>query len=92
MKENVEYYLINDENQNYLNIITNNNNINNTYKKVSPKFSDILSISSNPEEIFTLLYPIGHGGFGKVYKAIHNETKTIYAIKIINFIKNSKNK
>ena len=92
MKENVEYYSINDENQNYLNIITNNNNINNTYKKVSPKFSDILSISSNPEEIFTLLYPIGHGGFGKVYKAIHNETKTIYAIKIINFINNSKNK
>ena len=37
----------------------------------------------NPEEIFTLLYPIGHGGFGTVYKAIHNETKTIYAIKII---------
>ena len=92
MKENVEYYSINDENQNYLNKITNNNNINNTYKKVSPKFSDILSISSNPEEIFTLLYPIGHGGFGKVYKAIHNETKTIYAIKIINFINNSKNK
>ena len=91
MKENVEYFSINDENQNYLNMLPNNTNINNTYRKEHPKFSDILSISSNPEEIFTLLYPIGHGGFGTVYKAIHNETKTIYAIKIINFINTLKN-
>ena len=92
MKENVEYFSINDENQNYLNILPNSTNINsNTYRKEHPKFSDILSISSNPEEIFTLLYPIGHGGFGTVYKAIHNETKTIYAIKIINFINTLKN-
>ena len=92
MKENVEYFSINDENQNYLNILPNTTNINsNTYRKEHPKFSDILSISSNPEEIFTLLYPIGHGGFGTVYKAIHNETKTIYAIKIINFINTLKN-
>ena len=91
MKENVEYFSKNDENQNNFNIITNNININNTYRKENPKFSDILSISSNPEEIFTLLYPIGQGGFGKVYKAIHNETKAIYAIKIINFINGLKN-
>ena len=56
-----------------------------------PKFSDILSISSNPEDLFTILYPIGHGGFGNVYKAIHNTTNTIVAIKIIDFIKNIKN-
>ena len=55
---------------------------------IFPQFSDILSISSNPEELFTLLYPIGHGGFGTVYKAIHNSTNTIVAIKILNFIKN----
>ena len=55
-------------------------------KKPFPKFSDILSISSNPEDLFTLLYPIGHGGFGKVYKAVHNETNTIVAIKIVDFI------
>ena len=51
-------------------------------------FSDILSISSNPEDLFTLLYPIGHGGFGTVYKAIHNSTNRVVAIKIIDFIKN----
>lgn len=94
MQENENLPKINDENKNCLNIINdNNNNINkkNTPKKELPKFSDILSISSNPEEIFTLLYPIGHGGFGTVYKAIHNETKTIYAIKIIDFINGLKN-
>ena len=95
MKENERYEIINDENKNYL-TINNNSFSNNIFDKKEqkdvPKFSDILSISSNPEEIFTLLYPIGHGGFGTVYKAIHNETKTIYAIKIINFIHNLKNK
>ena len=95
MKENEENNKIKDENKNYLNIMTDNNINNNNDDKLNskdfPKFSDILSISSNPEEIFTLLYPIGHGGFGTVYKAIHNETKIIYAIKIINFISSLKN-
>ena len=48
-----------------------------------PKFSDILSIPSNPEDLFTLLYPIGNGGFGKVYKAMHNSSKLIFATKVI---------
>ena len=48
-----------------------------------PKFSDVLSIQSNPEDLFTLICPIGKGGFGKVYKAIHNTTQKIFAIKII---------
>ena len=93
MKENESHKKINEENKNYFNI-NNDNKINkdNIPNKELPKFSDILSISSNPEEIFTLLYPIGHGGFGTVYKAIHNETKTIYAIKIIDFIHGLKNK
>ena len=93
MNENEDNNKIKDENKNYLNIMTENN-VNNNEKQNSkdfPQFSDILSISSNPEEIFTLLYPIGHGGFGTVYKAIHNETKIIYAIKIINFISSLKN-
>ena len=52
-----------------------------------PTFSDILSIPSNPEDIFTLISPIGHGAFGSVYKAIHKETKKVYAIKIIQYFK-----
>lgn len=54
-------------------------------------FSDILSIPSNPEDIFTLLNPIGHGAFGYVYKAIHNQSKKIYAVKIINYFKDNIN-
>ena len=61
---------------------------NNKSEEKKIQFSDILSISSSPEELFTILYPIGHGGFGKVYKAIHNSTITIVAIKIIDLIKN----
>ena len=52
-----------------------------------PQFGDVLSIPSNPEDLFTLLYPIGRGGFGKVYKAMHNNTNKIFAIKIIDYTK-----
>ena len=55
------------------------------------KFSDILSIPSNPEDIFTLISPIGHGAFGTVYKAIHNASKQMYAIKIIQYFKEENN-
>ena len=55
--------------------------------KNSDEFCDVLSIPSNPEDLFTLLYPIGHGAFGSVYKAIHNSTNKIYAIKIIDYSK-----
>ena len=68
-----------------------NNKSNNEQNNYFPQYSDILSISSNPEDLFTLLYPIGHGGFGTVYKAIHNSTNRVVAIKIIDFIKNTKN-
>lgn len=54
-----------------------------------PKFDDILSIPSTPEELFTLQYPIGHGAFGTVYKAVHNSTNKIYAIKIIDYSKDN---
>ena len=59
--------------------------------KEFPKFSDVLSIPSNPEDLFTLLYPIGIGGYGKVYKAIHNSTLKIFAIKIIDYTKDGLN-
>ena len=52
-----------------------------------PTFSDILSIPSNPEDIFTLINPIGHGAFGSVYKAVHKKTNKVYAIKIIQYFK-----
>ena len=55
----------------------------------SGEFCDILSIPSNPEDLFTLQYPIGHGAFGTVYKAIHKSTNKVYAIKIIDFSKNN---
>ena len=47
-------------------------------------FSDILSIPSNPEDLFTITTYIGKGAFGSVYKAIHKESKKEYAIKIIS--------
>ena len=49
-------------------------------------FSDILSIPSNPEDFFTLLSPIGSGAFGRVYKAIHKESKKTFSIKIIQYV------
>ena len=55
----------------------------------STDFCDILSIPSNPEDLFTLQYPIGHGAFGSVYKAVHNSTKKLYAIKIIDYSKDN---
>ena len=68
------------------------NNSKKPFKEIEiPNFSDILSIPSNPEDIFTLLSPIGHGAFGSVYKAIHNESKQIYAIKIIQYFKEEQN-
>ena len=66
-------------------IIKKNKSVQNTLTK----FYDILSIPSNPEDLFTLLYPIGKGAYGQVYKAIHNETKEIYAIKILDYSRNN---
>ena len=65
-------------------IISNNKK---NLKENLPSFSDILSIPSNPEDIFTLISPIGHGAFGTVYKAVHKKTKQVYAIKIIQYFK-----
>ncbi|KAF8974563.1 STE/STE20/YSK protein kinase [Flammula alnicola] len=40
--------------------------------------------SSNPASQYTLLEKLGTGSFGVVYKAIHNETKQIVAVKQID--------
>jgi len=39
--------------------------------------------SNNPASQYTLMEKLGTGSFGTVYKAIHNETKQIVAIKQI---------
>lgn len=39
--------------------------------------------SSNPATQYSILEKLGTGSFGVVYKAIHNETKQIVAIKQI---------
>jgi len=39
--------------------------------------------SSNPASQYTLLEKLGTGSFGTVYKAIHNDTKQIVAVKQI---------
>ena len=62
-----------------------------TNKINKTKFYDILSIPSNPEDLFTLSNLIGNGGFGKVFKAIHNTSKEVYAIKIIDYTKGNNN-
>jgi serine/threonine-protein kinase 24/25/MST4 len=45
--------------------------------------------NSNPASQYTLLEKLGTGSFGVVYKAIHNETKQIVAIKQIGESHNS---
>jgi len=39
--------------------------------------------STNPASQYTLLEKLGMGSFGTVYKAIHNDTKQIVAVKQI---------
>jgi serine/threonine-protein kinase 24/25/MST4 len=39
--------------------------------------------SSNPASQYTLLEKLGTGSFGTVYKAMHNDTKQIVAVKQI---------
>ena len=67
----------------------NNKNKKKNNSRIEPKFYDILSIPSTPEDLFTIQYPIGHGAFGTVYKAVHNCTNKIYAIKIIDYSKDN---
>ena len=67
----------------------NNRNKKKNSSRIEPKFYDILSIPSTPEDLFTIQYPIGHGAFGTVYKAVHNSTNKIYAIKIIDYSKDN---
>jgi len=42
--------------------------------------------SNNPASQYTLLEKLGTGSFGTVYKAIHNDTKQIVAVKQIGAV------
>ena len=63
----------------------NNQNINNG----KTLFYDFFSFPHNPEELFTLLYLIGKGDNYEIYKAINNETREVFCIKIYQLDKNN---
>ena len=53
-------------------------------RKARPGLNDPTPIpSNNPASQYSLLEKLGTGSFGVVYKAMHNETKQIVAIKQI---------
>ena len=52
--------------------------------EAKPRLRDPYPVpSNNPSTQYTLLEKLGTGSFGTVYKAMHNETKQIVAIKQI---------
>lgn len=51
-------------------------------------FYDFFSFPHNPEDLFTLLYLIGKSESYEIYKAINNETREVFCIKIISLDKN----
>jgi len=48
------------------------------------EFYDFMSLPHNPEELFELLYIIQKNERYEIYKAINNESREVYAIKIIS--------
>lgn len=65
------------------------NDLSNKLKRTSSKSPTSLTAKSplpnnDPASQYTLLEKLGTGSFGTVYKAIHNETKQIVAIKQID--------
>ena len=54
-------------------------------------FENVTSIQTNPNDLFTILYQIGSSETSTIFKAVHNTTKQIYAIKIIDLSRNNKN-
>jgi len=55
-------------------------NINNSKNE----FYDFVCLPHNPEKIFELLYIIQKNERYEIYKAINNESRELYAIKIIS--------
>ena len=48
------------------------------------EFYDFISLPHNPEEIFELLYIIQKNERYEIYKAINNESREVYSIKIVS--------
>ena len=44
---------------------------------------NIIISEEDPEDLFELLEQLGEGSFGQVFKALHNETGNIVAVKIL---------
>ena len=61
------------------------------FNKGNLLFFDFFSFPHNPEELFTLLYLLYKNETYEIYKGLHNETRDIYCIKIIQLDKASEN-
>lgn len=42
-----------------------------------------LDLKRDPEQLFTVMNKLGQGSYGEVYKAMHKQSGTIVALKII---------
>ena len=70
----------------------NENLFNMEINPIKTTFFDFLSFHQNPENLFTLLYPIHKSDNEEIYKAIYNKTREIFCIKIFLYEKNIYNK
>ncbi len=43
------------------------------------------ALNRPPEDVFDILYQIGKGSYGSVYKSIHKESRQVVAIKKVPF-------
>jgi serine/threonine protein kinase len=48
------------------------------------KLDDVITTNEDPEDLFQLLEKLGQGNYGSVYKALHKNSGSIVAAKIMN--------
>ncbi|XP_062129625.1 serine/threonine-protein kinase hippo [Drosophila sulfurigaster albostrigata] len=58
--------------------MSSNSNGNGELKKLSEE-----SLLQPPEKVFDIMYKLGEGSYGSVYKALHKESSSIVAIKLV---------
>jgi len=49
---------------------------------------DDADLARDPEEVFTILCKIGRGSYGSVFKAVHQKTGNVLAIKQVGIHNN----